>query len=105
MPPLSLAKVRIWLSAWRKSILSPRGPIMMRIGLQQADGVDGHAGVLNRGAGLVVGQFAEGVDAGGDQQNRLAAFDILHALRGVDQGVVQVRLRENPGMRRRCMAS
>ncbi len=62
--------------------------------LHQADGVDGHAGVLQDLAGLVEGELAEGVDAGGDQHDGLAAFDVLHAIGGVGEGVEQVRFGE-----------
>ena len=68
--------------------------------MHEPDGVDRHAGFLNVAAGLVEGLLAESVDAGGDQQDRLAALDVLHPVDGVGQRVVKIGLRE-PGNGRR----
>ena len=51
--------------------------------LQDSDGVNRHAGLLQTLARLVVSELAEGVDARRDEQNGFAAFDFLHAVCGV----------------------
>ena len=51
-------------------------------------GVDRHAAFLDGTAGMIEGLLAERVDAGGDEEDSLPAFDALHAGDRVGQGVI-----------------
>ena len=62
--------------------------------MHEADGVNRHAAFLNGAARFIEGELAEGVDAGGDQENGFASFDGLHAVDGVGERIIKVRLGE-----------
>ena len=63
-------------------------------GLHQTDGVNGHPRLLQSPPRLIVGELAEGIDAGAENDNRLSPFDILHAFRSENQRVKQIGFRE-----------
>ena len=80
------------------------GIVSTRDCLHQADRVDRHAGLLQLFAGLIEGDFAEGVDAGSDEHDGLTAFDFAHAVGRIGDGVEQVGFGK-AGMLRRRIAS
>src|SRR6185312_12077893 len=58
--------------------------------LEQADGIDRNAGILQFAARLIESNFAEGIDAGRQNQNGFAAFDFRHAVGGIGQRVKEI---------------
>ena len=62
--------------------------------LHQADGIDGHTGLLQRLAALVEGHLAEGIDARSDQDDGFAPLDRRHAIGRIGDGIEQVALGE-----------